>query len=125
MRGVDKLCATYNAARHTRRLPMVVFHSIMNMAGVNSQVIYASNYSVYNVRRRTVLRNLVLSLTKDNLEPRSLQINVPPLVREKRQEPSGTSTKHLSEIQLENNTIVRSVKIHLSKPTSILVFTLL
>lgn len=44
--GVDALatlCATYNCARNTERWPMVIFYSLVNVAGINSYVIYNIN----------------------------------------------------------------------------------
>lgn len=40
---VDKMCETYNVARGTNRWPMVIFYSVMNVAGINSYVIYVHN----------------------------------------------------------------------------------
>ena len=37
---VDKLCAGYDVARNTRRWPMVIFYALLNVAGINSMVIY-------------------------------------------------------------------------------------
>ena len=61
---LDKLSATYDVSRNTRRWPMVVFYAMMNMAGVNSQIIYASNNKLYSITRRFYLRDLALSLTR-------------------------------------------------------------
>ena len=91
---LDKLSATYDVARNTRRWPMVVFYAMMNMAGVNSQIIYAANNKKYNIKRRLFLRDLALSLTK---ERRSLESNVPPNVRMRRQEVAGTSQEQVPE----------------------------
>lgn len=87
---LDKLCATYDVSRNTRRWPMVVYYAMMNIAGVNAQVIYSSNNKQYDLIRRSFLRNLALSLTSDQLTRRSFEMNVPPLVRERRQEAAGT-----------------------------------
>ncbi|KAK9729110.1 Transposase IS4 [Popillia japonica] len=38
---VDKLCATYNVARGTRRWPMVIFFAMLNVAGINAQIVFA------------------------------------------------------------------------------------
>lgn len=88
--NLDKLGATYDVSRNTRRWPMVIFYALMNMAGVNTQIIYASNNKIYNITRRLFLRELALSLTEDHLKRRSLEKNVPPSVRERRQEVAGT-----------------------------------
>ncbi|KAJ8945519.1 hypothetical protein NQ314_009194 [Rhamnusium bicolor] len=40
---VDQLCSNYNCVRSTRRWQMTVFYSLLNISGINSQVIYTSN----------------------------------------------------------------------------------
>ncbi|XP_025831094.1 piggyBac transposable element-derived protein 4-like [Agrilus planipennis] len=40
---VDKLCAAYNCARITRRWPLVLFYGLLNIAGINSYIIYKNN----------------------------------------------------------------------------------
>lgn len=47
---VDKLCATYNVARNVQCWPMVVFFALLNVAGINAQIIYSGNG--YNVKNR-------------------------------------------------------------------------
>ncbi|XP_072401103.1 uncharacterized protein [Diabrotica undecimpunctata] len=40
---VDKLCASNNVARNTRRWPMVIFLSMLNISGIIAQVISIGN----------------------------------------------------------------------------------
>ena len=40
---VDQMCSTYNCAENTRRRPMVVFYSLLNVAGINGYIIYYEN----------------------------------------------------------------------------------
>lgn len=95
--NLDKLSATYNVARNTRRWPMVIFFSMMNMAGVNSQIIFACNNKTYKIERRSFLRDIGLSLTKEHLARRSYETNVPRSVRERRQEVAGTQENMKNE----------------------------
>ncbi|KAJ3661711.1 hypothetical protein Zmor_006098 [Zophobas morio] len=44
---VDKLCATYNVARSTRRWPMVIFYHLLNIAAINAHVIFLGNKNEY------------------------------------------------------------------------------
>lgn len=60
--GVDKLCSTYNCARASRRWPMVIFYSLMNIAGINSFIIYTANNIDKNVQRKDFLLELGFSL---------------------------------------------------------------
>ncbi|KAB0805400.1 hypothetical protein PPYR_02396 [Photinus pyralis] len=89
---VDKLCATYNVARNTRRWPMVIFFSLMNLAGINSQIIAKANGSSNVSVRRLYLKNLALALTEDHLRRRAQVTNIPRRVRERRQEVAGISS---------------------------------
>lgn len=90
--NLDKLSATFDVARNTRRCSMVVFYALLNMAGVNSQIIYTVNNKKYSIERRSYLKGLAIELTKQHLERRSLELNVPRAVRDRRQDYSGTST---------------------------------
>lgn len=63
---------------------MVVFFSLLNMAGVNSQIIFASNTKTYDIERREYLIDLGLNLAKRHMIRRSLETSVPPNVRERR-----------------------------------------
>ncbi|XP_063222039.1 piggyBac transposable element-derived protein 4-like [Bacillus rossius redtenbacheri] len=69
---VDKLCATYNVARNARRWPLVIFFAMLNVAGINAQVIYSGNgYVVAN--RRTFLRQLAKGLVSEEMTRRSAE----------------------------------------------------
>lgn len=92
--NLDKLSATYNVARNTRRWPMVVFFSMMNMAGVNSQIILACNNKTYKIERRLFLRDIGLSLTKEHLARRSYETNVPKVDERKKTRSRWNTRKH-------------------------------
>lgn len=66
---VDKLCASYNVARNTRRWPMVVFFSMLNVAGINSYIIHSTNNNE-KLLRRQYLRQLADALVKENVQTR-------------------------------------------------------
>lgn len=40
--ALDQKCVTYNTSRRTRRWPMAIFHTILNISAVNSYIIYSS-----------------------------------------------------------------------------------
>lgn len=67
---VDKLCASYDCARNTRRWPMVVFYSLLNIAGINSMIIHQSN-NISHGKRRDFLRNLAFKLVESHLRVRA------------------------------------------------------
>jgi hypothetical protein len=72
---VDKLCATYNVARNVRRWPMVIFFALLNVAGINAEVIHFFNSTPNpnTSRRRFFLKTLSNELCLEQLQRRSTQ----------------------------------------------------
>lgn len=69
---VDKMCATYSVSRITRRWPCAVFYSLMNIAGINAQILYMLSKPAENPPiRRIFLKNLALGLMKEHLTARA------------------------------------------------------
>lgn len=77
---VDQLASNYNCARTTRRWQMAVFYSLLNISGINSQVIYSINKKEKIVRRH-FLENLALSLIDGHLRVRANSNYLPKLTR--------------------------------------------
>jgi len=76
----DKMCASYFVSRVTRRWPLPVFFILMNIAGINSLVIYTINTPSDEPQRRILfMKNLSLILMKEHLVPRS---QIPSLPRD-------------------------------------------
>lgn len=67
---VDKLSAQYSVARDTNRWPLVLFFTLLNVAGINSFVIYSLNSGKEN-KRRMFLKNLAHELVKPQIVQRS------------------------------------------------------
>lgn len=79
---VDKLSAAYNCARATCRWPMVLFYGAMNVAGINSYIIYTcNNTNEKNIARRVFLEQLGYDLLKDHIMRRAQQENIPRRIR--------------------------------------------
>lgn len=75
---VDKMSATYSVSRMTRRWPMVIFFSLLNIAGINAQVILQMVRPENAPRlRRIFLHNLGLSLMQTHLLSRALITSLP------------------------------------------------
>lgn len=56
---VDKMCATYTVSRIMKRWPCVNFYSLMNIVGINAQVLYAFSKPNDAPKRRIIfLKNL-------------------------------------------------------------------
>lgn len=69
---VDKMCGTYSVSRRTRRWPMVLFFQLLNIAGINSQILYnAANINNPQKYRRIFLKNLSLALMRPHLSERA------------------------------------------------------
>ncbi|XP_015120075.1 piggyBac transposable element-derived protein 4 isoform X1 [Diachasma alloeum] len=66
---VDELKGNYSVNRETRRWPMVVFYGLMNIAGINSQIIYRENTGA-KITRRAYLSDLAKSLVLPQLNRR-------------------------------------------------------
>lgn len=73
---LDKLCATYNVSRSTKRWPMVIFFHLLNVGGVNSRVIFLGNKNEF-CSRRDYLQKLGLTLLQDQLKRRAQLANLP------------------------------------------------
>lgn len=74
---VDKMCETYNVARGTNRWPMVIFYSLMNVAGINSYIIYMQNNPDKKINRRIFLQSLSYDLVSSQLRRRALNTSLP------------------------------------------------
>lgn len=68
--AVDQMSETYNVARNTKRWTMAVFFSMLNVAGINSRILYIGNGNTV-LSRRQFLRTLANELTHDLIVRRS------------------------------------------------------
>ncbi|XP_022182080.1 uncharacterized protein LOC111041934 [Myzus persicae] len=67
---VDELKGNYSVARISRRWPLTIFYSLLNIAGINSQLIYKANNNC-NINRREFLQTLGKRLTMGYLQQRT------------------------------------------------------
>ncbi|KAJ8942502.1 hypothetical protein NQ314_010055 [Rhamnusium bicolor] len=74
---VDKLVSSYDCARNTRRWPMVIFSTMLNVPGINTQVIFTSNNPETKILRKNFLRELAGNLIKPYLQRRVPLTNIP------------------------------------------------
>ncbi|XP_065081662.1 uncharacterized protein LOC135704154 [Ochlerotatus camptorhynchus] len=69
---VDQLCATFSVARVTNRWPMVIFNTILNISGINAQIIDKSIRREDSPKfRRVFLHNLAVGLMNAQLISRA------------------------------------------------------
>lgn len=74
---VDLMCSRYSSARTTRRWPVVVFFRLLDIAGINSFMIFRTNNPQVKTARQTYTTNLALSLMEDNLKYRATLWHLP------------------------------------------------
>lgn len=67
---VDRMKAEYSVTRFSNRWPFTVFCSLLNIAGINSHIIYYSNTDIKMTRRR-YLTELAKALSKPHIVRRS------------------------------------------------------
>lgn len=68
----DHMCATYSVSRNVKRWPMVIFFTMLNVGGINSQVLYLGN-QLEAQRRRGFLKTLSHQLVLGELNRRSMK----------------------------------------------------
>lgn len=69
---VDQKCASYTTQRITRRWPLAIFFRLLDIAGINSEIIYNNTKpSVVPPRRRIFLNELAFELFEDHLKDRA------------------------------------------------------
>ncbi|XP_069596256.1 piggyBac transposable element-derived protein 4-like [Ranitomeya imitator] len=71
---LDQMCAAYSVSRNTKRWPMVIFFTMLNVGGINSQVIYLGN-QLQPLRRRVYLKTLANELVSGELRRRTTGIH--------------------------------------------------
>ena len=89
---VDFLSSKYDVSRNSRRWPLTVVFTLINICGINSQIIYESN-SKDNMVRRKFLQNLGLELVKPFMEERANVKHLPRGLKEKLRNVYGEPSK--------------------------------
>lgn len=80
---VDEMCGTYSTSRKCRRWPLVLFFRLLDIAGINSQVICFSNNPDLKCPRRTFLRQIGFKLVNENICRRATSKTLPKYLRPK------------------------------------------
>ena len=76
---VDKLKSLYSVSRVSCRWPLTIFFSLLNIGGINSQLIYQENINRI-IKRRVYLRTLAMDLVKSQ-QMKRLERNVPAQIK--------------------------------------------
>lgn len=77
---MDKKTENYTVARKCCRWPLTVFYSILNIAGLNSQVIFQENTQI-KMSRLNFLKNLSRQLMEDQLKYRMTKDMLPKTIK--------------------------------------------
>lgn len=79
---VDRMKSEYSVSRVSNRWPLTVFFSLLNIGGINSQLIYYSNTN-NKITRRAYLTELAKQLTKPHMLRRAQIQNLSVSLRQK------------------------------------------
>ncbi|XP_029164703.1 uncharacterized protein LOC114935919 [Nylanderia fulva] len=69
---MERTCALYSVSKKTKRWPLTIFFLLLDVAGVNAQILYnASQTKLLQKYRRGFLKTLALALLKPHLQERA------------------------------------------------------
>lgn len=79
---VDQLCGNYSVSRRTNRWPLCIFFHLLNISGVNAQILYNGTHPNNPARnRRTFLKSMAMLLMEQHLAERSKLKNLPARIK--------------------------------------------
>ena len=78
--GVDDLKSTYSVSRKSARWPLTVFFALMNIAGINSQIVFESNTHA-NLKRSQYLKKLCRELVLDYVKIRLMSAYISQIMK--------------------------------------------
>lgn len=79
---VDQMCGAYSVSRITKRWPVALFFVMLNIAGVNAQILYFKKHNDQNqYRRRLFLTDLAFGLLQEHLVLRAKITSLPTDIR--------------------------------------------
>lgn len=74
--ALDQKCANYNTGRRTRRWPCAIWYAVMNIASVNSFILF-QNGTESSMRRRNFIIHLGQTLIEPQMRRRLLETRLP------------------------------------------------
>ncbi|XP_014467763.1 PREDICTED: uncharacterized protein LOC106740840 isoform X2 [Dinoponera quadriceps] len=118
MDAVERTRATHSVSRRTTRWPLAVFFALLDVAGMNAQVLYnVSRRESPQKYRRVFLKNLALALLKPQLQERAkiktLPVNIRAVILHQvggcegnpQQDEQGSSRKRSHEVMSEDGAV--------------------
>lgn len=104
---VDEMCGTYSTSRKCRRWPLVLFYRVLDIAGINAQIVFTANNPNTNVVRRKFLREMGMKLIKPSLQKRASTSCLPKTVRHKAAKLSHTQPLQPATTSQERSQVAR------------------
>ena len=103
---VDQMAGEYDTSRNSRRWPMTVFYSMLNVSTINAYVLYCHKPE-NKLKRRFFIKSICMQLIEDNLKRRMQNIRLKKDLRTgiERLLPKGAETSATTETP-----ILRSAK---------------
>ena len=95
---VDEMCGTYSVARKSNRWPLTLFYFLLNVSGINSQIIFQANTDSQHIRR-DYLKLLSLDLVRRHMQYRSTLETFPVQLKERIRKFTGVPEEIQEEIQ--------------------------
>lgn len=77
---VDEMKGSYSVSRASRRWPLTIFYTLLNIAGINSQIVFQSNTN-RKLHRKHFLKELGLVLINDYLVKRQQIVTLPKSIK--------------------------------------------
>ncbi|KAJ8896239.1 hypothetical protein PR048_001582 [Dryococelus australis] len=74
---VDRLCATYDTSRNCRECPITIFYSLLNVAGINANIVHIGHNNCEHNFSIMFLRELVFGLVDIHLHSLANINNLP------------------------------------------------
>lgn len=106
---VDKMRGTYTVGRRCKQWLLVIFFRILDIAGINSQVIFVSNNPETKTVRRLFLRGLGLDLLKLQVSKRVTTKTVPRSLRLEAAKYSNLPVEKLKQSSSQNRSSGRCI----------------
>lgn len=85
---VDEKCGTYSTSRRCKRWPLALFYRLIDISGINAQVIFLSNNPDSKLPRRQFLKEVAIELIKPHALRRTSILSLPKNVRQSAQKVS-------------------------------------
>lgn len=81
--NVERLCKMYDVRNYCKSWPLLILFTMLNIAALNSYIVYMANNENSKLRRSEYVRKLGLALVKQHLKTRTDKNNLPRELRKR------------------------------------------